>query len=106
LHRVPAERANARYFFSRCYSEGISKAAVSRLVGAGDGLSSEWKYTLVTLPRGVLRGLVRFVTKFQVDGLGEAAAILAGLLMTTVGYLVGLFHGSFHGPLASSAART
>ncbi|MBI3738492.1 MAG: glycosyltransferase family 2 protein, partial [Chloroflexi bacterium] len=91
LHRVPVERANARYFFSRCYSEGISKAAVSRLVGSSDGLSSEWRHTLVTLPRGVWRGLVRLATKFQIAGFCEAAAIIAGLFVTTVGYLVGWF---------------
>lgn len=95
LHRVPAERSNTRYFFSRCYSEGISKAAVSRLVGASDGLSSEWRYTLFTLPRGVWRGLARFVSKFQIAGLGQAAAIIAGLFMTAAGYLVGWLSGIF-----------
>jgi glucosyl-dolichyl phosphate glucuronosyltransferase len=33
-HHVPRQRARWRYFRSRCYAEGLSKAAVSRLVGA------------------------------------------------------------------------
>ncbi|MBI3738442.1 MAG: hypothetical protein HY258_05290 [Chloroflexi bacterium] len=104
LHRVPVERANARYFFWRCYSEGISKAAVSRLVGSGDGLSSEWRHTLVTLPRGAWRGLARFATEFEIAGLGEAAAIIAGLFVTTVGYLVGWFSGIVRGKSPTSTS--
>ena len=41
FHRVPGSRTNWRYFYSRCYFEGISKAFVSGYVGARDGLASE-----------------------------------------------------------------
>lgn len=87
-HLVPPERAQWRYFMSRCYSEGISKALVTQWVGAEDGLSSEWQYTLYTLPMGVVRG-VAGVIKGKWGGIGEAFAIVAGLLMTTYGYLRG-----------------
>src|SRR5205823_13368225 len=36
-HRVPAARATWRYFTSRCYQEGRSKALISRLVGSQAG---------------------------------------------------------------------
>ncbi len=49
-HRVPAARATWDYFRQRCYAEGLSKAQVSRLVGADAGLSSERSYTCHLLP--------------------------------------------------------
>ncbi|WP_055479729.1 glycosyltransferase family 2 protein [Sphaerimonospora mesophila] len=87
-HRVSAERARFAYFRSRCYAEGLSKAMVTRSVGAGDGLSSERSYTLRTLPLGVLRGLGDAV-RGDLAGLGRAAAIVTGLAWTTWGYVVG-----------------
>jgi glycosyltransferase involved in cell wall biosynthesis len=88
-HRVTAERATWDYFFSRCYAEGISKAQISRLVGARDGLSSERKYTLSTLPRGVLSGVADSLRHFDPQGVSSSAAIVAGLGVTTAGYLRG-----------------
>ena len=99
LHRVPADRARFRYFLYRCYFEGVSKAVVSKLVGAEAGLASERRYTRETLPEGVRRGIGEFLARGDSDGLGRAAAILAGLATTSVGYLVG--HAS-----ASHAARS
>jgi glycosyltransferase involved in cell wall biosynthesis len=87
-HRVPANRATWRYFRSRCYAEGRSKAQVARFVGAKDGLASEQTYTLKTLPQGVLRGLMDFA-RDDVSGLGRAVSIVSGLLMTSTGYVVG-----------------
>jgi len=87
-HRVSAERASFAYFRSRCYAEGLSKALVTRSVGAGDGLSSERSYTFRTLPLGVLRGLGDAV-RGDPAGLGRAAAIVTGLAWTTWGYIVG-----------------
>ena len=86
LHHVPAKRATFAYFRSRCYHEGLSKALVVKLVGSGSGLSSERSYTFRTLPRGVLRGLGDFL-RGDPGGLGRACAILAGLAITTLGYL-------------------
>ncbi|MEO5574739.1 MAG: glycosyltransferase family 2 protein, partial [Gaiellaceae bacterium] len=87
-HTVPASRAGWRYFTSRCYAEGLSKALVARFAGAGAGLSSERTYTFRTLPRGVARG-ISDALRGDVAGLGRAGAIVAGLLVTTTGYLVG-----------------
>ena len=58
-HRVPRERMSLRYFISRCYFEGGSKAVVTWLVGSERGLASERQYTINTLPRGVVRGVRR-----------------------------------------------
>lgn len=88
-HRVSAQRATWDYFFSRCYAEGISKAHISQLVGTQAGLASERKYTFSTLPRGVLQGVADSVRRFHPDGVSSSAAIVAGLGVTTVGYLRG-----------------
>lgn len=87
-HRVPAARQTFSYFRSRCYSEGLSKALVTRSIGVSDGLSSEWTYSTIALPKGVLRGLWHAV-RGDVNGLLRAGAIIIGLMYTTVGYLVG-----------------
>jgi glucosyl-dolichyl phosphate glucuronosyltransferase len=88
-HHVPDTRAKWRYFSDRCYAEGLSKAAVSRLVGSRDGLTAEWVHALRTLPAGVLRGLARAAFGRSPSGLADAAAIVAGLAITTTGYLRG-----------------
>jgi hypothetical protein len=88
-HHVPAARARWRYFRTRCYTEGLAKALVANLVGAQDGLSSEWRYTLHTLPSGVINGLRSALRFSDVSGFGRAAAITAGLALTTSGYLIG-----------------
>ena len=84
-HRVPQGRATWGYFRSRCYAEGISKALVTQFVGAEDGLASERGYTLRTLPAGVLGGLAA-VLRGQGAGLGRAAAITSGFVLTALGY--------------------
>ena len=85
-HRVPLARQSFSYFRSRCYSEGLSKAQVTDSVGTTDGLSSEWTYSAVTLPKGVLRGVARGVTGDRA-GFLAAGAIIIGLAYTTVGYV-------------------
>lgn len=88
-HQVPANRATWRYFCSRCYGEGLSKKAISRLVGAKDSLSSERSYTLHTLPRGIWHGLRDAAVRHDPAGLARAGAIVIGLFITAAGYLVG-----------------
>jgi hypothetical protein len=88
-HYVPAERSTFKYFAARCYAEGMSKAQVTRLMGARDGLASERAYTLRTLPAGVLRNLAHAVRHLDGNSVLRAGAIVAGLGITTVGYLRG-----------------
>jgi GT2 family glycosyltransferase len=92
-HRVTAERARWRYFRTRCYSEGLSKAIVARHAGRLDGLASERSYAMRTLPRGVARGLADATVRRDAAGLTRAAAIIAGLAITTLGYAVGSVRG-------------
>jgi O-antigen biosynthesis protein len=87
-HTVPAARGTWSYFRSRCYMEGRSKARVTRLVGASKALRSERSYVVKTLPGGVGKAVSQ---RFKGDGAGfaRAAAIFAGLAITSAGYLVG-----------------
>jgi glycosyltransferase involved in cell wall biosynthesis len=87
-HAVTAERARLRYFLSRCWIEGRSKALLSRMVGARDALASERSYTRRTLPAGIGRGL-RDAVRGDSSGLARAAAILIGLVTTASGYVLG-----------------
>lgn len=85
-HLVPRGRQTVRYFVSRCYHEGRSKAVLARLVGTQQGLAAERAYTTRTLPVGVLRHLAA-VARGDLAGLARAALIVLGLGTTGVGYL-------------------
>jgi glucosyl-dolichyl phosphate glucuronosyltransferase len=87
-HRVPLARQSFSYFRSRCLAEGLSKARVTKSVGVGAGLATERRYTAVTLPAGVLRGLRRGAHG-DWAGLLSAGAIIVGLMYTTLGYSFG-----------------
>jgi glycosyltransferase involved in cell wall biosynthesis len=85
-HFVPDSRCRFSYFLSRCYAEGLSKAQVTASVGRSDGLSAEHPYTTRTLPLGVVKG-VADLFRGDPTGLKRAGAIVAGLSVTTAGYL-------------------
>lgn len=87
-HRVPVNRATWAYFRSRCYAEGLSKAAVSALVGSDRALEAERHYTTKTLPAGVLAGLADAL-RGRRAGAARAGAIVAGVSITAVGYALG-----------------
>jgi GT2 family glycosyltransferase len=89
FHQVAAARSTWSYFRTRCYFEGGSKAVVTWLSGTKDGLASERTYTLQVLPRGVLRGLADALVRGDRAGAARAGAIVAGLSITTAGYIVG-----------------
>ena len=84
-HRVPAARERFAYFRSRCFAEGLSKAAVTRSVGVADGLSVERRYTTRTLTRGVARGLGKALRGDRA-GIERSCAISVGLLAAAAGY--------------------
>ncbi|MFC7306924.1 glycosyltransferase family 2 protein [Streptomyces monticola] len=87
-HRVPAVREHFRYFRSRTYAEGLSKALVARSVGADKGLESERRYTTRVLPAGAVRGL-RDALLGRPGGAGRAGAIVTGVLSAAGGYVLG-----------------
>jgi GT2 family glycosyltransferase len=88
-HQVSHERERFRYLCRRSWAEGLSKARVTARVGSADGLATERAYVLRVLPAGVARGLADAV-RGRADGLGRAAAIGAGALITAAGYVEGL----------------
>ena len=87
-HRVPEAREHFGYFRTRAYAEGLSKALVTRSVGADKGLESERRYATRVLPAGVVRG-VRDAVLARPGGAGRAGAIVAGVLTAAGGYVVG-----------------
>ncbi len=89
LHHVPAARTTWRYFRTRCYFEGNSKAVIAWLVGSQYGLATERAYTRRVLPAGVARGFVDALTQREVAPLMRAGAIVAGLAFTAAGFLMG-----------------
>jgi glucosyl-dolichyl phosphate glucuronosyltransferase len=96
-HRVTEARCRWSYLVTRSHAEGVSKAAMSRLVGAGDATSEERRYATRVLPRGVLRELAHL-------NLRGAAGIVTCLAVTTWWYLRGrLGHVSAIGAQGSQA---
>jgi hypothetical protein len=81
---------------ARSWSEGISKAQVSQLVGHERALGPERRYVRLVLPRAVLKGLREWRQRTDRAGLRRAATILAVLAATASGYARGRF---VHRPL-------
>jgi hypothetical protein len=88
-HHVPATGGRWAYFRARCWSEGLSKAAVARLSDPRRALSAERRYVSRVLPRAVLRGLHESVTRARPEAAARAAAVVAGLILATAGYAAG-----------------
>ncbi|MBT2526810.1 glycosyltransferase family 2 protein [Streptomyces sp. ISL-99] len=106
-HKVPAVRERFGYFRTRAYAEGLSKALVTRSVGAARGLESERRYTTRVLPAGVARGL-RDAALGRPGGAGRAGAIVAGVAAAASGYVLGSIRarrtgGAFSVPEPTSA---
>ncbi|GAA4872652.1 glycosyltransferase family 2 protein [Kitasatospora terrestris] len=83
-HHVPDSRATWTYFLSRCYAEGLSKAAVARLSGRGPGLASERTYLRSTIPRALVRCL-----RPRSPAPRRLAALGGGVLAAGLGYTAG-----------------
>lgn len=94
-HQVSADRETFRYFRSRCWAEGISKAAVTQRTGGG-ALGTERAYVTRVLPRGFFRALRDRRPR-------RALALLAGLTATAGGYLTARVGPS---PQTRAAVRT
>ena len=85
-HLVPRQRQTVRYFMSRCYHEGRSKAVLASRVGSADGLSSERAYATKVLPRGVVTHL-RSVGHGDGYGFARAGLVPLGLGATGFGFV-------------------
>jgi GT2 family glycosyltransferase len=89
-HHVPESRATWAYFRSRCYSEGLSKAMVSRRAGHQRALASERAYLRSTIPHACLRSLRPGADPRTL------AALTGGVGATVLGYALGLARGAIH----------
>ena len=86
-HRVSHDRVEWAYLRRRSWAEGLSKAAVSRLVGSDDALATERDYVAKVLPAAVLREL-------RLHRVPSAAAVVTALAFTTAGYVRGRLPGA------------
>jgi GT2 family glycosyltransferase len=87
-HLVPASRLTWKYFRTRCWAEGISKAAVSTLVGSGSGLSSERRHVVRALPLEIGRS-VRMLARDPRSASRRIALMVMGTLIAAAGLLRG-----------------
>ena len=85
-HTVVRERTTFAYFVRRCRLEAHAKVLLTGLTGTADGLSSERTYATIVLPRAFVRELIAGIRGDRA-GFRRAAAIVAGLSVTTVEYL-------------------
>jgi GT2 family glycosyltransferase len=109
-HKVPAARATWRYFCTRCLAEGHAKAALTALAGRRESLSSERAFVVRVIPAGVVRGMLDAVTGKNGASAQRPLALVAGLLLTSAGYVAGTIRAWRWGAVrprrsASSPAR-
>jgi glycosyltransferase involved in cell wall biosynthesis len=87
-HRVPTSRLTWGYFWTRCWAEGLSKAAVASLVGANDGFSSERRHVAKVLPRELWRSFCS-LRRNTSDAAKTISLILLGSASAAAGVLRG-----------------
>jgi glycosyltransferase involved in cell wall biosynthesis len=87
-HRVPPSRLTWHYFWTRCWAEGLSKAAVSRLVGSGPGLAAERRHVMHALPQELGRSF-RSLPRDPRRSALRISLITAGAACASGGLLMG-----------------
>ena len=88
-HRVIRERLTFKYFFLRCFAEGVSKQRLAAISGQRGGLSSEKRFLTVVLPGAFVKACRQFIS-------GEPVALLrAFMLLTGFGAATAGFASSF-----------
>lgn len=94
IHAVPRERTAWRYFFRRCWAEGLSKAAVVDVAGSDAGLSSERSYVSRVLPNALWESMHHMVIgPRRGRATAQGAAIIAGSMVTATGFARGRMSG-------------
>lgn len=87
-HHVPDDRLSLRYFLSRCWHEGMSKADVVRLAGAPAGLQSERRHTAVVIPKALVRD-AKALVRGDLAAAARIGAITGGVAVTVSGFIAG-----------------
>ena len=85
---VPCSRSTWSYYRSRCYTEGLSKAAVRDLAGPEWTMSSEKSFLRSIVPRAIGRNLVKAL-RGEPSGLAGVMALTGGVLINGIGYTAG-----------------
>jgi GT2 family glycosyltransferase len=85
-HRVTPDRMTWSYLWRRSWSEGVSKAAIARIIGAKDALSTERRYVVRVLPAALTRALGGALTG-RAGAAANATAIASAVAATVGGYL-------------------
>ncbi|MFT4110162.1 glycosyltransferase family 2 protein [Propionicimonas sp.] len=88
-HHVTRERTSFAYLVRRSYGEGLSKAALARMVTGAEALSTEGHYVRRTVPRAVLRELRHPLR----GGARAAGGLVTSVLAAGLGYLRGTVAG-------------
>jgi glycosyltransferase involved in cell wall biosynthesis len=81
-HYVGADRLNLRYFLTRCYREGVSKAKVARLADNRRALATEKEYVCTALRHAAVRELRR-------GAIQNVGLIVTGVALAGVGFVKG-----------------
>jgi glycosyltransferase involved in cell wall biosynthesis len=87
-HRVPGARLTWHYFWTRCWAEGLSKAAVASLVGANSGLAAERSHVIRALPRELWES-IRSIRSEQRDAVVRSTLITIGATIAVAGFVRG-----------------
>ncbi len=87
-HRVPASRLTWHYFWTRCWAEGLSKAAVASLVGANRGLAAERRHVLRSVPRELGQN-VRMLPRHPVTAIARSGLAAVGTAVAAAGFVRG-----------------
>lgn len=104
-HRVGADRLDWRYLRRRSWSEGVSKAAISRLVGQQDALSTERSYVGSVIPRALLRSTRDVLRGNRSGGLAAAGGLLLATSAAGAGYVAGRLRGTGSSEFTPLAVR-
>jgi len=87
-HRVTSSRLTWHYFWRRCWSEGLSKAAISTLVGSKRALSSERQHLAKALPLELYESMSSLFRDPRL-AVRKLWHILSGSLLAATGLLWG-----------------
>jgi GT2 family glycosyltransferase len=86
-HHLSQDRTSFSYFVKRCWSEGLSKAAVTRLARQSGSLSTERSYVTGTVVPAVGREL-RSALRGKRAAWGRTAVLVLGTAITGASYVL------------------